>query len=217
MLDRIFAEYPDIAAIVHCAAFIVVPESVANPLRYYRNNVGKTIELLGHLHRLGCHRLLFSSSPRSICPGRTSLSTIVAHRTRLPVRLDQGDGRGGPARSLRRGRDGLQLARAHVQALERFDEILPDGRGYDVINVGTGRGTTVRELLSAFEAAVGAKLDVVETGPRPGDVVASYTRNDKARSALGWSAELSIPQAVRDAVECSAIRESVLNAGSAPG
>src|SRR3954454_2467937 len=45
-------------AAVHCAAFVVVPESVAEPLRYYGNNVGKTIDLIGHLQRLGCRRLL---------------------------------------------------------------------------------------------------------------------------------------------------------------
>ena len=62
LLDRIFAEHPDIEATVHCAALIVVPESVAQPLRYYRENVGKTVELLGHLERNGCRRFLFSSS-----------------------------------------------------------------------------------------------------------------------------------------------------------
>ncbi|HEX4789481.1 MAG TPA: UDP-glucose 4-epimerase GalE [Actinospica sp.] len=62
LIDRVFAEHPDIEAVVHCAALIVVPESVAQPLRYYRENVGKTVELLGHLERNGCHRFLFSSS-----------------------------------------------------------------------------------------------------------------------------------------------------------
>jgi UDP-glucose 4-epimerase len=137
---------------------------------------------------------------------------IEAYETRTPFTITGVD---WPTRDGSAIRDYIHvwdLARAHVHALERFDEILPGGRGYDVINVGTGRGTTVRELLSAFEAAVGAKLDVVDGEPRPGDVVGSFTRNDKARSALGWSAELSIPQAVRDPVEWSAIRESVLNA-----
>ena len=62
LLDRVFAEHPDIETVVHCAALIVVPESVAEPLRYYRENVAKTLELLGHLERNGCRRLLFSSS-----------------------------------------------------------------------------------------------------------------------------------------------------------
>src|SRR5262245_34666208 len=48
LVDQIFAEHPDIAAVVHCAARIVVPESVAQPLAYYRENVAKTVELIGH-------------------------------------------------------------------------------------------------------------------------------------------------------------------------
>ncbi|MBY8848713.1 NAD-dependent epimerase/dehydratase family protein, partial [Saccharothrix sp. MB29] len=41
LVDRIFAEHPDIEATVHCAALVVVPESVADPIRYYRENVAK--------------------------------------------------------------------------------------------------------------------------------------------------------------------------------
>ena len=49
LLRRVFADHPDIDATVHCAASIVVPESVAAPLRYYRNNVAGTVALLTHL------------------------------------------------------------------------------------------------------------------------------------------------------------------------
>lgn len=69
LIDRVFAEHPEITAVVHCAALIVVPESVAEPRRYYRENVGKTIDLLEHLERNGCTRLLFSSSASMYKPG----------------------------------------------------------------------------------------------------------------------------------------------------
>lgn len=62
VLDRIFADHPDIAAVVHCAALIVVPESVAQPIHYYRENVAKTLEFADHLIGQGVTRLLFSSS-----------------------------------------------------------------------------------------------------------------------------------------------------------
>ncbi len=58
---------------------------------------------------------------------------------------------------------------------------------------------------------MGRPLEVIDGPPRPGDVAGSYTRNDKARSLLGWEAELSVEQAVRDAVDWSAIREERLN------
>jgi UDP-glucose 4-epimerase len=53
LLDRIFAEQPDIEATVHCAALTIVPESVVNPIRYYRENVTKTLELIEGLTRNG--------------------------------------------------------------------------------------------------------------------------------------------------------------------
>src|SRR5690606_9606291 len=62
LLDRIVAEHPDIDAVVHCAAKIVVPESVAKPLDYYANNVGKGVELLRNLAARGLTRFVFSSS-----------------------------------------------------------------------------------------------------------------------------------------------------------
>ena len=62
LLDKIFAEHPGIEAVVHCAALIVVPDSVSDPIRYYQWNVAKSLEMLQHLIRNGCHRLLFSSS-----------------------------------------------------------------------------------------------------------------------------------------------------------
>lgn len=67
LLDRIFTEQ-DIDAVVHCAARIVVPESVVEPLSYYENNVAKTLTLLEGLQRNGVHRFLFSSSASIYAP-----------------------------------------------------------------------------------------------------------------------------------------------------
>ena len=62
LLDAILAEHPDIDATIHLAARIVVPESVADPLLYYRENVAKSLELFAHLAAAGRPRLLYSSS-----------------------------------------------------------------------------------------------------------------------------------------------------------
>ena len=62
LLKRIFRDHPDIYATIHCAALIIVPESTAMPYEYYRENVGKSIELFHQLNRLGYNRVLFSSS-----------------------------------------------------------------------------------------------------------------------------------------------------------
>jgi UDP-glucose 4-epimerase len=69
LVDRIFAEHSDITAVVHAAALIVVPESVEQPLRYYEENVGKSIDFIGHVLRNGVTRYLFSSSAAIYAPG----------------------------------------------------------------------------------------------------------------------------------------------------
>ena len=56
------------------------------------------------------------------------------------------------------------LARAHVAALQRFDEVVGESR-YQVINLGTGTGTTVRELVDAFNAVVRVRFDGRRTAP----------------------------------------------------
>ena len=62
LIDRIFTEHPDIGAVVHCAALIVVPDSVADPVGYYQANVAKSLDFVAHLLRNGCDRMIFSSS-----------------------------------------------------------------------------------------------------------------------------------------------------------
>jgi UDP-glucose 4-epimerase len=61
-LERIFREHPDIYATIHCAALIVVPESVEHPYDYYCDNVSKSLELFKNLNNVGCKRIVFSSS-----------------------------------------------------------------------------------------------------------------------------------------------------------
>ena len=61
------------------------------------------------------------------------------------------------------------LARAHVAAVEQFDKVLAaEGAPSAIINVGTGAGVTVRELIAAFENVYGKKVPVEEAPPRPG-------------------------------------------------
>jgi UDP-glucose 4-epimerase len=62
LLDKVFQDHPDIIATIHCGALIVVPDSVREPLRYYRENVGKSVELIDGLVRNGCRRIIFSST-----------------------------------------------------------------------------------------------------------------------------------------------------------
>ncbi|NLE96864.1 MAG: UDP-glucose 4-epimerase, partial [Propionibacterium sp.] len=74
LLDRLFTEH-DVDAVVHCAAKIIVPESVADPLGYYDNNVGKTITLLQSMQRHDVPRFLFSSSASIYAPDENFVVT----------------------------------------------------------------------------------------------------------------------------------------------
>lgn len=101
------------------------------------------------------------------------------------------------------------LARAHVAAVERFDAAL-GGASSRVFNVGTGRGTTVRELVAAFESVTGVTVPVVEAPRRPGDVAGAYAAVGRAAAELGWRAESSIADGIASALAWMRRRASVL-------
>lgn len=91
----------------------------------------------------------------------------------------------------------VDLARAHVKALEHISKQPPTY--YDVFNIGTGRGSSVLEVIKTFEKSTGQKVPY-KIGPRrPGDIVASYANAGKANKVLGWRAEKSLADALADA------------------
>ncbi|KAJ1684119.1 hypothetical protein LUZ63_020688 [Rhynchospora breviuscula] len=103
------------------------------------------------------------------------------------------------------------LAQAHVAAVERFDTIIEaEGAPSAVLNIGTGSGTTVRELVATFEEVYGARVPVVEGPPRPGDAVGAFANVDKIRDVIGWEARLSVKEAIASALAWADKRESVL-------
>ena len=278
-LERIFSEHPDIQATVHCAALIVVPESTEKPYEYYRENVGKSLELFHNLNELGCNRLVFSSSAAiyDLVPGFMVTEDSPVHptspygRTKQIMEMVLRDfcvsyGMHGIALryfnpigadpQLRSGihvpkpshvlgklvdtaigkqpefvitgtdwptRDGTgirdyvhvwDLAMAHVQAVTRFDEVFkragsPEDN-YLVINLGTGTGVTVRELLEAFENVYGQNIPVREAPSRPGDIAGSYANADRAGELLGWEASHSIDQGISDALRWGKKRKEIL-------
>ncbi|MEN9578291.1 MAG: UDP-glucose 4-epimerase GalE [Pseudomonadota bacterium] len=92
----------------------------------------------------------------------------------------------------------VDLAKAHVSALNWLSR-RNDTPNNEVLNVGTGRGTSVLQAIAAFEQAAGKKLNY-RIGPRrPGDVVETYANVDKSQSTLEWKCELTTLDAMRDA------------------
>ncbi|MFE2283743.1 hypothetical protein ACFXDJ_06165 [Streptomyces sp. NPDC059443] len=81
---------------------------------------------------------------------------------------------------------------------------------YRVINLGTGQGTTVRELAAAFATVTGTPLTTIETGRRPGDSAGAYARVDLAQEHLGWKAEHSLEEGIRNSLRWYDKRDTVL-------
>lgn len=92
----------------------------------------------------------------------------------------------------------VDLAKAHVAALKRL--INRDNSGnYEVFNIGTGQGSSVLEVISAFEEVSGKKLNYKIVDRREGDVVAAYADTTKASNVLGWKAKLNLKDALASA------------------
>jgi UDP-glucose 4-epimerase len=103
------------------------------------------------------------------------------------------------------------LALAHVCAVERFDEVLAAvGEPSVIINLGTGQGVTVRELVKVVEGVLGQPVPVREMPRRPGDVTGAYANVDQARDLLGWTARSSLADGVASAFAWASKRRQVL-------
>ncbi len=88
----------------------------------------------------------------------------------------------------------VDLAAGHVAALSAFDKI----QGCDAVNLGTGRGYSVLDVVHAFEKACGKPLPYVIAPRRAGDVPQCYASPEKARRLLGWEARLGIDEMCAD-------------------
>lgn len=92
----------------------------------------------------------------------------------------------------------VDLAKAHVAALQRLIEA-KNTSSFEVFNIGTGKGSSVLEVIEAFEEVSDQKLNYVITHRREGDVIAAYADTKKANDILGWKAELSLENALLSA------------------
>jgi UDP-glucose 4-epimerase len=248
--------------VLHFAGYKAVGESVAQPLKYYRNNLGSTLGLLEAMTAVGCRKLVFSSSatvygdpasvpitedfPRSHTNpyGHTKLmiedmlaalgtadpawalavlryfNPVGAHTSGLIGENPSGipnnlmpyiaqvavgqrpylnvygddyvtlDGTG-----VRDYIHVLDLAEGHVAAL---DALLQRGQGLTV-NLGTGRGHSVLEVVRAFEQASSRAVPYKIMPRRPGDVAQCYADPALARQQLGWQARRSLADMCTDA------------------
>lgn len=270
-LAAVFAQHSPIDAVIHLAAYKSVRESMAEPLRYFRNNVFGMVALLEAMAAGGCGRLVFSSSctvygqPDELpvserAPERPAASPYGATKQMceriLADSVDLHGGAGGSAGlthalSLRyfnpagnhpsarigdlpRGvpdslvpfvtqaaagwrdevrvfgsdyatpdgtaiRDYLHvmdLADAHVAAIRHVLGSVP---GRDAVNLGSGVGHSVLDVIRTFEAVTGRSVHYRLAARRPGDVEQIWSSSAKAEALLGWRVCRGLPEILSSA------------------
>ena len=251
-LDAAIREYRP-QAVIHFAAHAYVGESIADPGKYYRNNLAGSLTLIEALRDAGIGKLVLSSTcavygepaqlpitestpARPINPYGTSKLMVEqmladferAHglhwlalryfnaagddfegeigedhdpETRLvPLALEAATG--GPPLTvfgtdyptpdgtcIRDYIHVVDLADAHLRALAALDS----GIASQPINLGAGRGISVREIIAMVEAMTGRAVDLRYGRRRPGDPPELVADAQRARTLLGWSARYSDP------------------------
>lgn len=266
LLDALLTEQEQegmpVDAVIHFAAFKAVGDSVAQPLAYYRNNLGATLAVAEAMVRHGIPDLVFSSSATvygedapvpmtedlpvsatnpygwtKVMSEQILRDAVVAHpglrvallryfnpvgahpsgrigedpadepnnlmpylaqvavgrRDKLSVFGDDYDTVDGTG-----VRDYIHvedLAAGHLTALEH---IRVQDRPLSVWNLGTGQGTSVLELVAAFEQASGRPIPYTVTARRPGDIASSYADPSRARAELGWTATRTVQDMCAD-------------------
>ena len=261
-LNEVF-DKESIDAVIHLAGFKAVGESVAQPLRYYRNNIDTTLTLLEVMQEHQCRRIIFSSSATvygtaNPVPYREEMPTgnctnpygwtkqmieiilrdtaaadptmsavclryfnpVGAHKSGLIGERPNGipnnlmpyitqtaagiremlsifgddyetpDGTG-----VRDYIHVVDLAEGHAAALD----YAANHTGWEAINLGTGHGTSVLELVNAFEKVNGVAVPHKIAPRRPGDLAECYAATEKAEKLLGWHAVLGGEDMVADA------------------
>jgi UDP-glucose 4-epimerase len=249
-------------AVIHFAGLKSVGESVAQPLRYYDNNIHGSLVLFETMAEAGVKTLVFSSSatvygdphtvpidedfPLSTTNpyGRSKLiveeilgdvshadaswniallryfNPVGAHESgligedpngipnnlmpyiskvavgTLPVLSVFGSDYPTPdGTGVRDYIHVVDLARGHLAALKK----LKASSGLLTVNLGTGQGYSVLDVIRAFEAASGQKVPYRIVARRPGDISACYANPARAKSLLDWQAQYGIEDMCRDA------------------
>jgi UDP-glucose 4-epimerase len=94
----------------------------------------------------------------------------------------------------------VDLAKAHVIAMKQLLEE-ENRENYEVYNIGTGKGSSVLEVVNTFEEVSGIKLNYSIAPRRKGDIISAYADTTKANLILGWKSELTLKDALQSAWE----------------
>lgn len=155
--------------------------------------------LLRYFNPIGAHPTallgeLPNGVPQNLVPYLTQ--TAIGIRQQLSVFGDDYDTPDGSC--IRDFINVVDLAKAHVVAISRILE-KKQAEQVEVFNIGTGRGLSVLELIHAFEASTGVKLNYKIVGRRAGDIEKVWANPERANNVLGWKATATIEDTLRSA------------------
>ena len=153
------------------------------------------VSLLRYFNPVGAHPSgLIGEDPTGVPNNLMPLVTRVAHGEIDCLQIYGTDYPTADGSAVRDYIHVVDLAAGHVAALEA----LGNGESPQLYNLGTGQGTSVLELIAAFEQATGAKVPNVAADRRPGDVAAIYAAVGKAERELGWRATRGLAEMCAD-------------------
>nr|WP_294899279.1 UDP-glucose 4-epimerase GalE [uncultured Pedobacter sp.] len=164
-------------------------------------NKNYNIVALRYFNPVGAHETALIGElpigvPQNLIPFVTQ--TAIGKREKITVFGDDYDTPDGSC--IRDYIHVVDLAKAHVAAIKRMEEGKSEDN-YEVFNIGTGKGTTVLEIINAFEKSTGEKLNYVIGPRRAGDIEKVYGDVTKSAQELGWKAELNVDDMMKSAWE----------------
>lgn len=157
-------------------------------------NPNFSVSLLRYFNPVGAHESgLIGEAPNGIPNNLMPYITQVAKGKLERLRIFGNDYPTVDGTGVRDYIHVMDLAEGHVAALEHLTQ------GVHIYNLGTGKGTSVLELVKAFEDANGISIPYEIVDRRPGDIAECYADGSKAKRELGWEAKRDIVTMCRDA------------------
>ena len=162
----------------------------------YEKDKSMNIVILRYFNPIGAHPSgLMGEDPNDIPNNLMPYITQVAIGKRPQLNIFGNDYKTNDGTGVRDYIHVVDLAKGHLASLK----VIKDKQGLQIYNLGTGKGTSVLDLVKAFEKVNGIKIPYVIGPRRDGDIDENYANCDKALNEINWKADLTIEDCCRDA------------------